>query len=349
LIDILPQLQPQNGTALVLSGGATKAFYFHLGVLKVLLKHEDITSIIGASAGSMVGAFIASGASVDSIISSLYHKKVYIPKFDVWLKTLSSSRLFRPKLGQLTKQSLYTGYTGLRFLASLPMMLNRDILAEILDELIESQSMATGFFNSSALEDLFKNMLLDASFRNTDIDLYVTATALDSQHRAVFNSHYDFENKQDLFMSDVPIHRAIRASTAIPGMFDPVSIKGRYFIDGEIKRTLSTDIGISLSDRIIVSHTYQPLYMTNGGSVRDMGWFNILRQSIITVLHERINRWRDLFEQQQFDKTIIWIHPEPDDVDFFKAPEFSFRPVVQKRLIDSGERAAQRALAQVRV
>jgi len=349
LVNVLPQLQPQGGTALVLSGGATKAFYFHLGVLKVLLKHHQITSIIGASAGAIIGGFIASGASVDTIISSLYHKKVYVPKFDVWLKTLSSSRLFRPKLGQLTKQSLYTGYSSLRFLASLPMMLNRDILAEILDELIQSQSMATGFFDSQALEDLFKNMLPDGSFRNTEIDLYVTATALDSAHRAVFNSKYDFETEQDLFMTDVPIHRAVRASTALPGMFEPVAIKGRYYIDGEIKRTLSVDVGISLADHVIVSHTYQPLYMTNGNSVRDMGWFNILRQSIITVLHERINRWREYFEQQSLDKTILWIHPEADDVDFFMTPEFSFRPEVQKQLIECGEYAAQRALARVGV
>jgi predicted acylesterase/phospholipase RssA len=345
---MLPHLQKKAGTALVLSGGASKAFYFHLGVLKVL-QGEPISSVVGASAGAMVGGFLASGASVDTIISSLYQKRIYIPKFDTWLETLNSSGLFRPKLKQLTMQSLYTGVSGLRFMLSLPWLFNQDLLAEILDRLIQSQSYATGFFDSIALEEIYRTMLPDGNFRNVDIDLYVTASALDSNKRAVFNNRYDFETEQDLFMTDVPVPKAIRASTSLPGMFEPVLIKGRYYIDGEIKRTVSADIGVSVADRVIISHTYQPLHMTNGQSVRDMGWFNILRQSIIRVLHERINRWREYHEEQGIDKEIIWIHPDPEDIEFFQAPDFSFRPEVQKRLIQSGELAAQRALDRVTV
>lgn len=342
----IPSMTPQPGTALVLSGGATKAFYFHLGVLKVL-REENITSIIGASAGSIVGALIASGASVDTLETALYQKKVYVPKFDVWLETLSSTKLFRPKLRQLTRQSLFTGYTGLRFLTSLPMIYNRDLVAEILDRLIDSQCEATGFFDAGALEELFKALLPSNAFSETEIDLYVTATALDSRRRAVFNGRYSMEDNEDVFMTDVPIHRAVRASSALPGMFEPVLIQGDYYIDGEIKRTLSADIGVSLANRIILSHTYQPLYLDGAGSVRDMGWFHIVRQSLITVLHERINRWREFYEGQNTGKELIWIHPDPDDVDFFRSPEFSFRPEVQKRLIRSGEIAAQKAMDKI--
>ncbi|TVR23827.1 MAG: hypothetical protein EA396_02550 [Anaerolineaceae bacterium] len=342
----IPQLQKKPGTALVLSGGATKAFYFHLGVLRTL-RQEKISSIVGASAGSIVGAFIASGASVDTITSALHQDRVYLPKFDIWLDTVRSSKLFRPKLRQLTRQSLYTGYASLRFLASLPMLRNQDLLAEILDRLILSQSKATGFFDSVALEDLFRNFLPSGGFRDTEIDLYVTATALDTNRRAVFNRDYDFLTDEDQFISDVPIHKAVRASSAVPGMFDPVMIKGEYYIDGEIKRTLSADIGVGLADRVIISHTYQPYYGNNGRSVRDMGWLHILRQSLITVFHERINRWREYAEAEGITADIIWIQPDPDDIEFFQAPEFSFRREVQKKLIKSGELAAKKAFDRI--
>lgn len=342
----LPHLEKRDGTALVLSGGATKAFYFHMGVLKVL-QEEPITSVVGTSAGGIVGAMIASGASVDTLESSLYQKEVYVPKFDVWIDNLTSNRLFKPKLSQLTKQSLYTGWTSLRFLASLPILFNRDIVAEILERLIKSQEHVTGFFDAVALEDLFKAMLPTNSFANAEIDLYVTGTALDSQIRAVFNNRYDFETDDDAFMTDVPIHRAVRASSAIPGMFEPVLIKGDYYVDGEIKRTLSADIGVRLANRVIMSHTYQPLYLNGSATVRNMGWLNILRQSVITVLHERINRWREYFEEQETDTEIIWIHPEPDDVEFFQAPEFSFRPDVQQKLIKTGEIAAKKVMDKI--
>lgn len=336
------QLQKKPGIALVLSGGATKAFYFHLGVLKAL-HPEPISAIVGTSAGSVIGAFIASGISVETLLTTLYQKQVYLPKFDTWIKTLTSTMLFKPKYMGVLGQSVQTGLAGLRFLASLPGLINKDILAEAIDQVLQSQSHTAAFFDSVALEDLFHSVLPSMDFSETDIDLYVTATALDRHKRAVFNGVYDFEDGDNLFLRDVPMNKAVRASSAIPGMFDPVKIKGNYYVDGEIRQTLSADIGISLSDRVIVSHTYQPLQLPQGQSVAEMGWLNILKQSLSTVFYERIAIWRKIYEQENPDKAIIWIHPDPEDVDFFLAPEFSFRPEIQAKMIECGERAALRA------
>jgi predicted acylesterase/phospholipase RssA len=179
-----------------------------------------------------------------------------------------------------------------------------------------------------------------------DIDLYVTATSLDSHERAVFNGLYDFQDDYNHFITDVPIHRALRASISIPGMFEPVKIKNRYYIDGEVRQTLSMDIGLALADRVIISHTYHPLYLTNG-SVHDMGWFNIAKQALQIAFYERIASWRDIYAEQYPEKQVIWIEPQPDDEEFFLAPEFSFRPEVQKQMVECGERAARRALAEL--
>lgn len=341
----IPQLQQKPGTALVLSGGATKAFYFHLGVLKAL-QLDDVSSIVGSSAGSVIGAFIAAGATVDDLITSLYQEKIYLPRFDGWVKTLTSTMLFKPKYMDITRQSLAIGMTGLQFLLSLPWIYNQDMIAEALDRLVNAQSHVTGFFDAVALENMFKSLLPSADFADTEIDLFVIATCLDCRKRGVFNGLYDFEDDHNLFIRDVPIHKAVRASTTIPGMFDPLKIHGRYYIDGEIKQTLSADIGVRLADRVIVSHTYQPLYL-NEGSVRDLGWLNIIKQAGAMVLQERIDVWRQIYARQCPDKEIIWIQPEPDDVEFFTAPEFSFRPEIQKKMIKSGEVAALRALEQM--
>jgi NTE family protein len=338
----IPQLKKKPGIALVLSGGATKGFYFHLGVLKALGTH-NISSIVGSSAGAVMGAFIASGASVDSLLTSLYQKQVYLPKYDTWVKTLTSTMLFKPQYVGILRQLLLTSFNSLKFVASLPHIYNKDIIAELIDTLIVSQSHATSIFDSVALENLFRSLLPTANFTETEIDLYVTATGLDSVKRAVFNGIYDFEDSENLFMHDVPIHKAVRASASIPGLFEPIKIKGQYYIDGEIKQTLSADVGIMLSDDVVISHTYQPLRLNNG-SVYDMGWVNIIKQSTNMILHERINVWRRIYEQQNPSKHLVWIEPEPDDVEFFLAPEFSFRPEVQQTLIDRGEKAAIKAL-----
>jgi predicted acylesterase/phospholipase RssA len=231
----------------------------------------------------------------------------------------------------------------MRFLASLPILYNRDLVAEAIDRLMNSQSHVTGFFDAIALENLFKSLLPSNEFAHTETDLFIIATCLDCRRRGIFNGLYEFEDEENLFMTNIPIHKAVRASTCVPGMFEPVKLNGRYFIDGEIKQTLSADIGVHLADKVIISHTYQPLYLGEQGSVHDLGWLNIVRQSSSIILSERIAVWRHIYEQQYPDKEIIWIQPDPEDVVFFKAPEFSFNPDIQKKLIHSGEIAAFRA------
>jgi predicted acylesterase/phospholipase RssA len=341
----LPLLHKKPGTALVLSGGATKAFYFHIGVLKVL-NLQDVTSIVGTSAGAVAGAIIASGVSTDNLIASLYQNAVYIPRFDTVVKTLTSTMVFKPKLNNVALQGLYTSLASMQFLLSMPFRCKQDIVAEFLDRLILSQRHTPSFFTASELEHLFRSLLPSNDFREADIDLYVTATSLDSHERAVFNGIYTFEDDYNHFLVDVPIHRALRASICIPGMFEPVKINDKYYIDGEVRQTLSMDIGLALADHVIISHTYHPLYLPSG-SVHDFGWFNITKQAFQIALYERIATWRDIYAEQYPDKKVIWIEPTADDEAFFLAPEFSFRPEVQKQMVECGERAAIKALTAV--
>ncbi len=341
----LPLLNKKSGTALVLSGGATKAFYFHIGVLKVLQLH-DVSSIVGTSAGAVAGALLASGITVDSLIASLYSKEVYIPRYDRVVKTLTSTMVLRPQFNNIAFQGMQTALASLQFALSLPFMFGKDIVAEILDRILRSQRHAPSFFTAEELESLFRSLLPSNDFNDTDIDLYVTATSLDSHERAVFNGLYDFENEHNHFMTDVPIHKAVRASSAVPGLFEPVRIKNRYYIDGEIRQTLSMDIALALADKVIISHTYQPLCTSGSATVRNLGWLNILRQSLHIALYERILSWRSIYGEQYPEKEVLWIQPDSDDEEFFLAPEFSFRPEVQKALIASGERAALKALEQ---
>lgn len=344
LIKDYPHIKKQSGTSLVLSGGATKAFYFHLGVLRVL-GTDDISSIVGSSAGAVLGAFLAAGVDVDTLVKTVHHKKVYMKKHEAWAQRLTSTMLFRPKYTNLLRQSVLNSFSGVRFLASLPRIYNDDILAKALDNFIKSQSQVIGFFDSKVLGDLFESVVPSNKFSDLQMPLFVVATALDSQKRAIFNNVYDYEDANDLFATDVPLSSAIQASTAVPGMFEPVRIDGKYYVDGEIKRTVSSDLGVNLADKVIISHTYQPLYLNGQGSVRDMGWYNIVKQSVSMVLFERIQRQSKILQEHYAHKDVMWIQPDPEDEAFFLAPEFSFDSEVQQMIMRSGEHAARNALA----
>lgn len=342
----VPHLAKQPGVALVLSGGATKAFYFHLGVLKVL-QPEHVSSIVGTSAGAVIGTFIAAGATVEQLLTALYEKQVYLPRFDTWVKSLTSAMLFRPRYQDISRQLLRTWLTSLNFLASLPQLYQQDIVADMLNRLVHSPGNVSGFFDAIALEDLFRRLLPSPDFAQLDTDLYVIATDLDSHARAVFNGRYDGADADNRFLTDIPIPKAVRASTTIPGMFAPVKLKGRNYIDGEVKHTLSVDLALQLADTVIVSHTYQPYAPApHQTSIRELGWVNVMRQSLSIALYERIRVWRQLYAEQYPDKRVIWISPDANDRDFFLAPEFSFDLNVQKQMISCGEIAALKALAE---
>lgn len=346
--EIYNHLHKQPGTALVLSGGATKSLYFHLGVLKAL-QGEPISSIVGSSAGAVVGAFIASGLTVNDLITSVYQHEVYLPQLDKWVKSFTSNMLFRPNIYNLIKQGFHTSYETARFAMGLRWLKMHDPVAALIDTVIDSQTQTSNIFNAMALEALFRELLPSSSFHDTLIDLYITATDLDGNKRGIFNTRYDFKTEEDVFMSDVPIHRAVRASTAIPGMFEPVRIKGHTYVDGEIKRTLSADIGVAVADKVIISHTYQPLQLPEKQSVSEYGWWNVVKQSSYILFYQRIKIWQELYLDQHPDTEFIFIHPDPEDAQFFLAPQFSFRPEVQKQLIASGERAARKALAEANI
>lgn len=329
----------------MLSGGATKAFYFHLGVLKAL-QVRDVTSIVGSSAGAVLGALIASGADVKQIIKAVHSNKIYLPQFDEWSKMLTSAMLFRPQYQNLLRQGAFTAWQGVKFLACLPSRTGCDILADGMDMFVNSQNQVSSFFSTVALEDMLRGLLPTQDFTQLKKDLYIIATDLDSNRRAIFNAHFNAIDAENRFIRDVTVAESVRASTAIPGIFEPVKIKGRYYVDGEVKRTLSADVGARLADTIIISHTYQPITRADNRTVKDLGWVSVIKQAGYIIFYERIKIWEQHYRQQYPNKNIIIITPDPQDETFFQLPQFSFKRDVQDRLIACGELAAKKALEQ---
>src|SRR2546422_5544837 len=73
------------------------------------------------------------------------------------------------------------------------------------------------------LDSLIRQMELATGFRQLRRGLYIPAINLDGASRTVFG---------DEGSRDVPIARAIAASSALPFYFEPVSIDGTDYVDG---------------------------------------------------------------------------------------------------------------------
>ena len=158
-------------------------------------------------------------------------------------------------------------------------------------------------YDSRAIQEYLETVLSDPDrtddFRILDNELYLTATDLDTCERIILGGE-DWD--------DVPIARAVAASTALPMVYKPVEIKGRQLIDGGIRSTTNLDIAVERGAKFVVMvnplvpyvNDFQKVIPTMLGSrvrrVADMGFAEIGYQTFKLLahqrLHEAVTHWR---------------------------------------------------------
>jgi NTE family protein len=110
----------------------------------------------------------------------------------------------------------------------------------------------------------------------------------------------------------VPVSQAVAASCSVPGIFRPYPIDGRYFLDGEVVRTLSADVAVEAgADIVIISNIYRPeIRAEREGSVARRGWPGVLSQSMSILLTEKERRGVDLLSRMYPRVTFLDIAPD---------------------------------------
>jgi NTE family protein len=177
-----------------------------------------------------------------------------------------------------------------------------------------------GIYSGDGIEEYVADMLSDPDrsddFRMLERELYLTATDLDTTERLVLGAGE---------WSDVPISRAVAASTALPLVYEPVEIKGRELIDGGIRSTTNVDIAVDNGAKFIVVvnpivpfvNDFNKRVPTVFGSrvrrVSDMGAVAILNQAARLLAHDRLHRAVEEWEIRYPGVDIILIEPEFDD------------------------------------
>jgi len=174
--------------------------------------------------------------------------------------------------------------------------------------------MMSGVFSLDRLEAYLRDRLPKNDFRKIEKELYIVATDLDSTERVVFGRGYE---------EHVPVSQAVAASCCIPVLFRPYKINGRYYVDGEIKRTLSADIAIERgADVLVISNVYTPWVTPRGErSIAHRGAMEIGRQSINILLHEKSLRGLDLYDRIYPNARIIFLEAEIGHMGFFNMRE----------------------------
>lgn len=199
------------------------------------------------------------------------------------------------------------------------------------EELLDPGHLASGVFSIRKLEAYLRQHLPINDFRQFPKPVYVTAVDIDSGERTVFGPGVN---------EHVPVSEAVAASCCVPGLFRPIQIGGRYYVDGEVARTLSADLAVEAgANVVIISNIYRP--QRDRGSKRSLaqrGIHRVLRQSLSTLLTEKESRGVEVLRHRYPDVTFIDIAPDLGPYGYFNT--FSARPVVLR-----GYGTALRALA----
>ena len=227
--DTIP-VRPRPKVGLVLSGGGAKGAA-HIGVLKYIEEIGiPIDYIAGTSMGSIVGGMYALGYSSDEILNIIRN---------VDWDRLISNNVDREKISYNRKRESVTQ------VITFPFSTNSD--RDELQNQSFKNSLPTGIVSGDNLINLFNSLSVGYSdpidFNNLPIPFLCIATNL--------------MNGEAEVMDKGIFSKSIRASMAIPILFDPVNIDDTIYVDGglvnnfpaEQCRKMGADfvIGVSMS------------------------------------------------------------------------------------------------------
>lgn len=289
-------------TALVLSGGVVKAAAWHLGVtialkeLGFVFRHNnspidpplEISTYVGSSAGSLVNLFLACGHAPQDVIDATLKRN----KSTNSLVGIGYGDILSLKKPQ--KSTVDTSFYN-------PL----DVFPFLLKKMAQPLLSVNGFFTTEGLNlYMQKHLIHSQNFSDYKADMFVVATKLDHSDKVIF-SKYNYPSPiHDLdcsYYTDVKVTEAICGSMSVPPFYSPYPIVNQasnqtyYYIDGEIRETLSTHVAVdNHCETIISSWTHTPYhYQQEIGSLVNFGLPAICTQAIYLMIQRKIMQHRD--------------------------------------------------------
>jgi len=306
------RLKSKRKVALVCAGGGVTGAVYEIGCLRAiedLLDRSvlDFDSFVGVSGGAFVASLLANGISPAEIYSEVTAPARYP-------LGLAEAPLFRLGLGDVLKRMRRApGLIG-EAVASLARGESRG-LSDTAVSLLEL--LPAGLLDNSGVQEwlarLWTERGLPDRFDALQRELFIVAVDLDSGEAVAFG-----EAEQ----RNVSVSQAVQASTALPGLYRPVRLGGRDFVDGAVKKTAHINLAIAHgADLVICINPLVPILNTKdgpiGAPIGDKGISYVLDQVLRIMLHGRMQYGMERYAAEHPEVDILLIEPSRHDTQMF--------------------------------
>jgi len=297
----------------------------------------DLDLYVGVSGGAFVASLLANGIAP----AEMYDEAVGRSRGPL---RLGRAPLFRLGLGEFLRRSARAPRV-LRDGAAALLAGRGRRLPELALSLFEL--LPAGLLDNSGVREflasLFGRRGLTDSFARLRRRLFIVAVDLDRGEAVAFG---------EKGRRRVPISHAVQASTALPGLYRPVRILGRDYVDGGVKKTAHANLAIRHgADLVICINPLVPILneAVKGplrGPLSDKGVTYVLDQALRIMLHGRMQYGMERYRAEHPEVDFLLVEPARHDLRMFSYNIMRYG--ARRVLAEHGYRSVLRAFAQRR-
>ena len=315
-------------TGLCLCGGGVTGAMYQVGCLAALedrvrgFEAAGFDVYVGTASGATVATALAGGLQVQRMYRALLD-----PADDFF--PLQRNHLLRIDLAELMRV-FGSAISAARRVVSSAATSPLDV--KVWDELERFvDSLPAGIFALDPYErfltDFMQRRGIPQRFDSMSKELLIVANDLDAGARAVFGEGA---------LREVPVARAVAASSAIPILFAPVNAGGRDYVDGGIGDVAHIDIAQTRGcDLILAVNPMVPVHAGTDGAdvptghgpkrrVRDKGAIWVYNQAMRMRMEARLSLGLERFRHDHPDTDVVLLEPAGSDATLFMHSPMNF-------------------------
>lgn len=327
---------------LALAGGAAQGAIYEIGALRALdevligFNLNQAGIYVGVSAGGFLAACLANDLTTAQMCRAIVKREPgehpFVPEI-----------FFQPAVKEIARR-----------LGSAPRLIGAALASyvtrrekRLLDALTGvGRALPVGLFDNESVrhyvEKIFSRQGRTDDFRKLSRSLAIVTTDIESGEAAIWGRPG---------RDHVPISKAVQATTALPGLYPPVEIEGRSYVDGILRKTMHASVALEAGAKVVFcinpvvpvdTREAIRLRQLEAGHLIRQGLPSVLSQTVRTLIHSRMRMGLRAYDGRYPGAAVVLIEPRRDDHEIFFSNIFSFSS--RRAVADRAYRATRRHL-----